>query len=114
MLSTLSNLFSPRNSNGPLGQAPPTERAQSDEAAQAAAALAARLLEAKHVPEHVPAVLTLLNNIKAGEADPQVVFPGIDDDAQKLTMRINLEHALEVSRDGDELLELVMLSLIHI
>ena len=68
-------------------------------AAQAAAALAARLLETKHVPEHVPAVLTLLNNIKAGEADPQVVFPGIDDDAQKLTMRINLEHALEVSRD---------------
>ena len=77
-------------------------------AAQAAAALAARLLETKHVPGHVPAVLTLLNNIKAGEADPQVVFPGIDDDAQKLTMRINLEHALEVSRDGDELLELVM------
>ena len=72
-------------------------------AAQAAAALAARLLEAKHVPEHVPAVLNLLNNIKTGEADPQVVFPGIDDDAQKLTMRINLEHALEVSRDGDEL-----------
>ena len=77
-------------------------------AAQAAAALAARLLETKHVPEHVPAVLTLLNNIKAGEADPQVVFPGIDDDAQKLTMRLNLVDALEASRDGDELLERVL------
>ena len=56
-------------------------------AAQAAAALATQLLEAKHhVPDHVSAVLVLLNNIKAGEVDPQVVFPGIDDDAQKLTI----------------------------
>ena len=78
-------------------------------AAQAAAALATQLLEAKHhVPDHVPAVLLLLNNIKAGEVDPQVVFPGIDDEAQKLTMRINLVDALEASRDGDELLERVL------
>ena len=78
-------------------------------AAQAATALATQLLEAKHhVPDHVPAVLLLLNNIKAGEVDPQVVFPGIDDEAQKLTMRINLVDALEASRDGDELLERVL------
>ena len=30
MYAAFSNLLSPRNSNGPPGQAPPTERAQSD------------------------------------------------------------------------------------
>ena len=54
---------------------------------QAAATLQATLSETEDpVPDHLPAVLNLLNNIKTDEVLPRVVFPGTNDERQLLSM----------------------------
>ena len=54
---------------------------------QAAATLQATLSETEDpVPDHFPAVLNLLNNIKTDEVLPRVVFPGTNDEKQLLSM----------------------------
>ena len=58
-----------------------------EKAIQAAATLQATLSEAENpVPDHFPAVLNLLNNIKTDEVLPRVVFPGTNDDKQLLSI----------------------------
>ena len=72
---------------------------------QAAATLQATLSEAENpVPDHFPAVLNLLNNIKTDEVLPRVVFPGTNDEKQLLSMCLHLKHAFDASNDSDELI----------
>ena len=76
---------------------------------QATATLQATLSETEDpVPDHLPAVLNLLNNIKTDEVLPRVVFPGTNDEKQLLSMCLHLKHAFDASNDSDELIHALL------